>query len=299
MTTEVACAGLPASWINGWLAGVGATILDSGIRLHWSRQGNVAVLSAADHDPVDLLARAWPDEYSVTDLPIGEHWQEAGELPRKVTAESFAERARAARSHPRSWTLSSSMTDLCVDRAGQVAHAPFDPTGTGQTKWLHHRLMKLHRRCPQPSAERIHESLAGLAVREKDNGLGFDQSRLGSQPDDSDRWTDPVVEIMAFFGLALLPMRGRGSDARLDRSACADERQRGWVRTQVREPRRFVWPAWSQSLGADGIDALLDVWDASQRRRWPLFGVHAAWRSVAYRSLARLDPTQGYGAERV
>ena len=33
---RVTCPGLPASWINGWLAAVGATVLDSRIRLHWT-----------------------------------------------------------------------------------------------------------------------------------------------------------------------------------------------------------------------------------------------------------------------
>ena len=34
--TRVTCPGVPASWINGWLAAVGATMLDSRIRLQWT-----------------------------------------------------------------------------------------------------------------------------------------------------------------------------------------------------------------------------------------------------------------------
>ena len=33
---RVRCPGLPASWVNGWLAAVGVTVLDSRIRLHWT-----------------------------------------------------------------------------------------------------------------------------------------------------------------------------------------------------------------------------------------------------------------------
>ena len=300
MTIDLICPGLPASWINGWLAGVGATILDARIRLHWSSSQNVAVLSATEHDPVDLLLESWPDEQSVADLPISEYWRGEGELERKVDVEDFAVRARAARTHSQSWALSSTMTDLCVDKDGQVAHAPLDPAGPGTIKWLHHRLSRLHSRVPAPTATRLRDSLMGFALREKDNGLGFDQTRLGSRPDRSEAFTDPVVEVMAFFGLALLPMRGRGTDARLDRSVFADQRQRGWRRSgSDSNARRFIWPAWSQPLGADGIDALLDVWNVERKRRWPLVGVHAAWQSVAYRSLDRADPTRAFGAERM
>ena len=39
---EVICPGLPASWINAWLAAVGATVLDPRLRLHWTRGGTPA-----------------------------------------------------------------------------------------------------------------------------------------------------------------------------------------------------------------------------------------------------------------
>ena len=136
------------------------------------------------------------------------------------------------------------MTDLCVDEHGEVAHAPFDPAGPGTTKWLHHRLMKVHGHV-EPAVGRIRDSLTGRAGRVKDNGLGFDQTRLGSQADKTSIWIDPVVEVLAFFGLALLPVRGRGADRQLDRFADTRERQRGWQKTAgSRDPQRFRWPAW-------------------------------------------------------
>ena len=300
MKKEITCAGIPAAWLNGWLAGVGATVLDGRLRLHWSPDSNRAVLTAVDVDPVDALAASWPSDENLLDLPIAEHWQQAGDLARKVPVEAFRARARAARSHAQSWALSSTMTDLCVDKKGEVAHAPFGPSGPGTTKWLHHRLMKIHRHAPNPSPDQIKASLMGEALRVHDNGLGFDQARLGSQADDSDRWTDPIVELLSFFGLAILPMRGRGSDRRLGRFVAGDERQRGWQRSHDdRKSRRFHWPAWGQPLDVDGIDALMDVWNSTNRSQWPLVGVHAAWRTVAFQRQADADPTRAYGSERL
>ena len=300
MNTQLTCAGIPAAWINGWLAGVGATVLDSRIRLHWSTDSNRAVLSALDVDPLEALVASWPSEQELSDLPIAERWHQAGVLRRKVDVEAFTTRVRAARSHAQSWALSSTMTDLRVDGNGEVAHAPFDPAGPGTIKWLHHRLMKVYRHTSDPSPERIGASLMGEAVRVHDNGLGFDQTRLGSQSDDSDRWTDPVVELLAFFGLAILPMRGRGSDGRQERFAPGDERQKGWHKPpDSRATRRFHWPAWGQPLDADGIDALMDLWNPTRRSQWPLVGVHAAWRTVAFRPQERADTTRALGAERL
>ena len=300
---EVICRGLPASWVNGWLAAVGATFLDSRLRLHWTEGGNLAVLSAADCDPVDALVESWPDEALLSDLPIAERWQDEDVLQRKVDVDSFSQRAQVARGHSHAWTLSSTMTDLSVDKNGEVAHAPFDPTGPGTIKWLHHRLLKSHQHVRQPSAERIRASLAGEAPRVQDNGLGFDPARLGSQADKTDAWTDPVVEVMAFFGLALLPMRGRGVDGRLASRASDDGgRQRGW--RQLSGSRRypcFCWPAWDTPLNFDGIDALLDLWnpDPAKQKRWSSLGVHAAWGSARYKALSTSDPTKAYGSKRL
>ena len=300
MNRELACSGLPAAWINGWLAAVGATVLDDRLRLHWTHDSKRAVLSSAELDPADALAMSWPDREELADLPIAEYWRQAGILQRTVDVEAFAERARASRGHSRSWTLSSSMTDLSVDRKGEVAHALFDPAGPGTIKWLHHRLMKAHGYVVDASPDRLHASLTGHAERVNDNGLGFDQTRLGSQSDKSTRWTDPVVEVLAFFGLALLPMRGSGADGRLGGRTVGDGRQRGWLPPpEGREARRFHWPAWSQPLDAQGIDALLDAWTPAKRSQWPLFGIHAAWQTVAFRPQGSADTTRALGAERL
>ena len=295
---EVTCPGLPADWINAWLAAVGATVLDSRLRLRWSTDGAaVAILSAAEVDPVECLVESWPDQAMLSDLPIAREWRGAGDLPRKVPVEEFTVRARVARGHRQAWTLSSTLTDLSVDQKGEAAHAPFDPAGPGTIKWLHHRLLKVHQHV-ELSTARISDSLTGQADRVNDNGLGFDLTRLGSQSDETSKWVDPVVEVLAFFGLAVLPVRGRGVDRRLDPSADAGERQRGWWRAPgKRAPSCFRWPAWCQPLDRAGIDALLDVWKPEGRTSWAQLGVHAGWRSVSFQRRVSADTTRGFGSE--
>ncbi|MDE0450459.1 MAG: hypothetical protein OXI90_01665 [Gammaproteobacteria bacterium] len=116
--------------------------------------------------------------------------------------------------------------------------------------------------------------------------------------DKTDPWVEPVVELLAFFGLALFPMRGIGADRR-DRGN-PDERQRGWRRPPgSREPREFLWPAWEQPLDMWGIDALLDIWNPWRPATWRAVGVHAGWRSVRYERRATADATRAIGAERL
>ena len=293
------CPGLPASWVNAWLAGIGVTVLDRRIRLHWTAEdAPVAVLSSVELDPIEALVESWPNATFLRGLPIAEHWNGAGELKRKVSVDGFVARVRAARGHPRAWTLSSTMTDLSIDRNGEVAHAPFDPAGPGTTKWLHHRLLRVHEATGPVCEERLRSSLFGQANRVRNNGLGFDCTRLGSLADASDPWIEPVVELLAFFGLAVFPLRGRGVDRRLGRHRNPDERQRGWRSVPgSKEPRRFVWPAWQQPLDTAGVDALLDHWNPWRKQTWASLGIHAAWRSVRYQRRGSADNTRAIGAE--
>lgn len=299
---EVICQGLPASWVNGWLAAVGATFLDSRLRLHWTEGGNLAVLSAADCDPVDALVEHWPDEALLNDLPIAKDWKDAGVLPLNVPVDSFKKRVKETRKrgHPYAWTLSSTLTDLSLKEDGVVARAPFYPPMSGGVV-LQKRLLNINGFIEQPIKKHIRDSLAGVAQRKKVNGLGFDQTRLGSLADETDRWVDPIVEMMAFFGLALLPMRGDGAAGQVMSKASRDGgRQRGWRKpVGSRGCGCFHWPAWGQPLNFDGIDALLDLWNPKRRDRWSSLGVHDAWRSAEYDCENKNDPTRAYGAERL
>ena len=297
---EVICPGIPASWINAWLAAVGATVVDCRIRLRWTTgRTPAAVLVADEVDPVEALAASWPDREMLAALPIAERWGDTPRLPRRVSVDAFKARARAARGNPFSWTLSSTMTDLSLDENREVAHAPFDPAGPGTIKWLHHRLLKVHREVA-PSAERLLQSLCGTAERVKNNGLGFDLTRMGSQSDGSAMAVDPVIEVLAFFGLALLPVRGTGTDASQRRSFRSSAVQRGWVRMPgSRREYRFMWPAWCAPLDRAAIDALLDIWDPKRKRGWGQLGVHAGWQSIQFKPRATADTTRAFGAERL
>lgn len=299
---SVICPGLPASWINAWLAAVGATRLDGRIRLHWTDGYTpVAVLSADDIHPVQALAECWPTTERLQDLPVAAEWRGRPAIARKVTVDGFRQRARAARNHPHAWTLSSTLTDLAIDEAGEVAHAPFDPAGPGTIKWLHHRLMKLHiglERSPEPIGHHLQESLAGRATRVNENGLGFDHARLGSLADAAPKFTDPAVEVLAFFGLALLPVRGLGTDKR-DGARRANAIQRGWSRAGSAGGRgSFRWPAWRQPLDFQGVDALLDVWNPARKDGWRRLGVQAGWQTLAYKARDS-EYTSGFGSERL
>jgi len=258
------------------------------------------------------LVAAWPGDERLNEMPIASEWSALNTMERKVSVDVFGERAQAARSHADSWTLSSTMTDLHVYQGGEVAHAPLDRPGPGTIKWLHHRLLKTLAHVDSP-VDRIAATLEGRGLRVVANGLGFDLTRVTTQADSSRKTVDPVVEVLAFFGLALLPVRGDGIDQRMNRSRSRSSvRQRGWLTT----PHRcFEWPVWRQSLDLPSIDALLDVWmntrrrkhrdrtdadaQAYDRRAWERVGVHAAWRTVGYESRSSSDPTVGYGSERL
>ena len=299
---ELMCPGLPAFMVNPWLAAVGATVLVPGLRLRWTAEASpVAVLAATDGDPVELLAESWPDRTLLEALPLAEDWRGAGSLKRRIPLEDLVERVRAARGHRRSWTLSSTVTDLVVDENGLVGHAPFDAAGPGTIKWLHHRLGRVNAAI-EPGPEALKESLLGMPRRVKDNGLGFDLARLGSLADKTGgKWVDPVVEVLAFFGLRVFPVRGKGVDLRLLASRRAVRpRQRGWSGGPGEgAPLSFVWPAWTQELDWPGIDALLDVWEPDRKSTWRSLGVRAGWRTVEYRSRDPRDRTRAFGAERL
>lgn len=304
---EFVCRGLPGSWLNAWLAAVGSTVLDDRLRLRWTTEPTpVAVLSTDGlGDPLDILADAWPTRERLEAMPIAREHDDLSTMERTVPVGVFVERASALRSHPDAWTLSSTMTDLGVYKGGEVVHAPLDPTGPGTIKWLHHRLLKVYQEVESPD-EDLRRSFSGSGKRVKNNGLGFDLARITAQADASDKLVDPVIEVLAFFGLALLPVRSSGIDMTLPGVNIRPERQqRGWQKIR---PLGFGFdrPAWEQSLDAAGIDALLDAWHHSlvlrtQRKSGELrsLGVHAAWRTVGYQQRGSADKTVGYGSERL
>lgn len=307
------CPGLPAEWINGWLAAIGTTVFDSEMKLSWTSDPSpIAVLHHPRKDPATVVAEAWPDKGRLEEMPLARDRQGCAPIERQVPVEVFVERVNATRGHLDAWTLTSSLTDLALD-SGKAAHAPFDPAGPGTIKWLHHRLVKVNRHIPQEDPAELIESVAraldGISAPVEDNGLGFDISRIPDRANERGGLilVEPVIEVLAFFGLALLPVRGDGIQRRQERA-----RQRGCGIGGRREGV-FVWPAWSQPLDRWGIDALMDAWHQTWKPRkaggalpwrtskseWEKLGVHAGWETQPYRPTASADSTRGFSSRRI
>lgn len=280
MNTIYEAPGLPASWLNAWLAALGITVLVPDAKLSWT--GGTDPVARLHHpDVVGALASAIPDESQLQQLAIARtHPQVSEELPRKVTRQEYL--ARVVLAQTGDFTLGATLTDLCPDPSDEIAHGPFDPpVPRGIT--LHERLVRCRREVDDLE-DAVRLTLAGSGRRRPFNGLGFDYTRFFSPTDPvGGNWCDPVIELLAFYGLALLPVRGDGRSMR----------PRGW---SGRPSRRgaFRWPTWGIALGAPGVDALLDeFWCAGQSR-----DVSQVFRSVPYRPRGSADSTRAYASER-
>lgn len=300
--SELECPGLPASWFNAWLAAVGTTVLVPEMRLSWTDgPASCAVLSLAEGaDPSDAVAAAWPDADRISAMPIARRWRDAPDLKRKPALAAFQERARAGRGHADAWTLSSTVTDLFVtDRdpsKAAVSHSRLDPpVPRGIT--IHDRLVALAE-LVEDATDLLRETFAGRSIRSSSNGLGFDITRLTAQGDNSNNRVDVAVEVLAFFGLALFPVRGSGVVQGVSRAReTFDSRVRCWHQRDGGRTRQMCWPAWTSPIRRQGIDALLDAWQPRRRSTWSSLSVHSGWGSVEYRGRGQSDSTRGIGSE--
>ena len=313
--SEIECPGLSAGWLNAWLAAIGLLVLEPRLSLGWTREPSPIGLLASqcDEDPLTLAADAWPTLDRMRTMPIAERVEGLPDMHRTVPLDVFRRRAEFARDHADSWTLSSTVTDLCVDVGADltVRHAPLDPKGPGTIKWLHHRLLKSHSMVENPS-EAVIAAVRGYGKRVVDNGLGFDASRIAGLADSATKLVDPVIEVLAFFGLRVLPMRGKGVE--VDRSRTMRRfaaRQRCWHPEAGPSSRvqHMTWPAWEQPLDLSGVDALLDQWSSLSERisygrrvsgaELSRLGIHAAWQTRSYQQRGSGDTTVGFTSARV
>ena len=312
---EIECPGLPADWLNSWLASIGLLVLEPRLRLRWTPDATPIAVLGTDNEPnpLALAARSWPQMDRLAAMPIAGSIDGLPDMRRTVPLDVFRRRAEFARGKPDSWTLSSTVTDLCVDVATDrtVRHAPLDPKGPGPIKWLHHRLTKSYARVENPS-EAVIATLEGCGRRIVDNGLGFDASRIAGLADSADKLVDPVIEVLAFFGLRMLPMRGDGVEiGKAGRRKRFAMRQRCWHldTTQSSWLQCMKWPAWDQSLDYPGVDALLDQWSRLMeqhtrgrrvsRTELSRLGIHAAWQTRSYRERSKSDNTVGFTSARM
>ncbi|MDE0496433.1 MAG: hypothetical protein OXH86_03680 [Acidimicrobiaceae bacterium] len=299
---ELSCPGLPASWLNGWLAALGATVLVPEMRLSWTDGPAAHAVLAIDdaRDPLTVLVAAWPSTERIAQMPIAEAWRDCDPTEPKMPLSVFVERARSGRSHPDIWSLSSTYSDLdgieAKNGTVEVARSKFASAAPGSNRTVHFRLQRVHGKVEDPT-EQVAATLRGEPQRVEANGLGFDVTRITSLGDESAKRVDPVVEVLAFFGLARLPLRGLGVTSRgAGESGRESARQAGWQRGPDDPRLRFFWPAWKQPLGCNGVDALLDVWDPHRPATWHRLGVHFAWKSVEFIWQGN-DTTRGIGSE--
>jgi hypothetical protein len=279
--------GLPAEWLNGWLAAIGVTVLVPGARLRWTDDGVPSAVFQTDQS-VDLpkvVADALPTPEALAcsaiarRLPGMEH-----DFSRNVTLAAFRERAVVER-RAGGGILAASVSDLNADlKPDNLEHGAFDPPAPrGETLWSRATA------CAQALAtadiaQRVRDTFSGSGRRETLNGLGFDARRFPAGMHAArDVYADPVVELLAFAALPLFPTRG---DGRL-------VRQRLWTDSSTRRGA-FQWIAWRPALDRWGTDALLDLPPRD------LGGLTIAkYRVIPYQPAARADTTRAYFAERI
>jgi hypothetical protein len=308
VTPTIDTPGLAGSWLNAWLAALGITVLVPHLRLYWSPDPAPHALFTPRPDPnhrtsatepatVDdlgeLIALQLPTVDALHSLAIAKHLDGLPSLEQRPTKTTFAARAQHAR-RTGDWTLAVLATDAVTD--DKPANAPLNPPAPkGLT--LHDRLVACRKALGTSPAPAITRTLTGAGKRVKMNGLGFDATRIliASDPK-GDKWVDPAIETLAFFGLAFLPSRGDGTR----------RTTRGWFDAPS-TPGALCWPAWHPALTAPAIDGLLDTFwnaDAARRRRgtkgsqwrWP-DSIGLVYHTVPYRWHGTMDPTRGYASE--
>ena len=226
--------GLPADWLNGWLAAIGVTVLIPSARLRWTDDGVPSALFEAD-EPDDLAKRvadALPTPQTLArsviarTLPATRH-----DFSRNVTLAAFRERAVVER-RVGEGNLAASVSDLSADlKPENLEHGAFDPPAPrGETLWSRATACALALAATD-IAERVRATFEGSGRREALNGLGFDARRFPAGMHAArDVYADPVVELLAFAALPLFPTRGNGQRVR----------QRLWTDSSTRRGA-FQW----------------------------------------------------------
>ena len=285
--------GLPADWINAWLAAVGVTVLLPTVRLGWSQARIPVALFEHSHEGglAGALANALPEPGALADLFPG------AALGRRARIDQFSAAAARARAL-RDPSLAIALTDLArpdpaLDTVGASA---FYASGPGTIGPLLERVRRCRERLEADPEGAIDLSLRGVGSRTDVNGLGFDYRRIAIGDLDGRAggiFVDPVVETLAFFGLAMFPVRGDGRR----------QRTRGWVPPKQKgQAESLRWPAWAQCIDRWAVDALLGVvFAARDAPAWTRLGVgvFAAFETVTYQSKGTADPTRGFGSRRI
>jgi hypothetical protein len=280
--------GLPADWLNAWLAAVGVTVLLPEVRLAWT--DDPVPRAVFEHDAPDelpeMLAGALPSEADLeTSVLARNHPAAIRPLTQNIDRATFAERAALSRDAD-DLHLAALFTDLAPRPKSDVVGSAFN-IGAPQGRTPHQRVLGCRRSLPDTDglAACILASLTGLGMRSGGIGLGFDYRRVGDRAWGGSADADPVVELLAFQSLTLFPSRGDGHR----------RHNRGWV---FDRNRSFLWCAWAPALDGSAIDSLLDVVHTEPAEAIRRIGVRACFTSVSYRS-ERSDPTRGLASRRL
>ncbi|MGH9074039.1 MAG: hypothetical protein ACRDZQ_07940 [Acidimicrobiales bacterium] len=283
--------GLPGDWLNGWLAAIGITVLVEGARLSWS--DDLVPIPTCSFDGGDslpaLLSEALPSVADLGKMAIAD-----SRLPtHAATLQHYQQAASTARATA-DFSLAASVTDLAMKVKGdRVAHSEFDPgVPAGRTLWSRLKRCRLAIEDGHDTHEEIESSLRGHGRRTDVDGLGFDVRRISTN---GAKRADPVVECLAFYGLALFPLRGDGR-----RSAT-----RGWRAYQGVGRPQFAWATWEPTLDRWGVDALLGM-VYSAPRAFPggvgltgLTGLTGVFEAVPYQPSADKETTRGFASRRL
>ncbi len=295
-------------WLNGWLAALGATVLVDDLCLQWSddRRSHAAFSLGGDQPIAEALAARFPSIDDLQHLAIA---NPGTAFPRNVDANHYQTAVKKVRDTARNmnydFSLSSSVTDLVndleVEKARGMPHGRFDtPAPKGQTLW--DRLSasrKVLASTPEQLSQQIAASMDGTAGRLKVNGLGFDVRRIeAGDPPNAGKYTDPVVEVLAFYGLSFFPVRGDGQRKAATRGERATNRER---------VDAFSWASWRDPLDRWAIDALLGHLYAPQstrhdnaRRKTPRYesiGIRHVYDAVEFEPDGK-DVTAGHASQR-
>lgn len=268
-----------ADWLNAWLAAIGAAVLCEDLTLRWSDDAKpAAVFGCATGDVIERIAESLPSVEGLRELAIARsHPLAEQEMTRNFGLDVYVKRAEISRLSG-DQSLSVSVTDL-TELDGDLPHSPFD-VSVPKGLTLHDRVVACRSAIHDPVAD-VTQSLS-VGQRTGPNGLGFDVRRMaGGVHAHAEKTTDPVVELLAFYGLFLFPVRGSGG-----RNAVA----RGWVGRPTR-PGSFRWMTWEEPLDRWGIDAALDRYQRTGR-------ADQQFESVPYQALGSLDVTRAYGSRR-
>lgn len=285
--------GLPADWLNAWLAAIGVTVLVSDARLGWTDDPVPrARFSVPDgHDLATLIANALPTTTRIEEMAF------AG-LNQSVSPDDYHDAAQRARESSDD-TLAVVVTDLAGSASGEALVKGNFNVGMEGKESLDRRLLRCRRDLPDGEAltRLAADTLDGRGRRTNANGLGFDYRRLaGPVPEEALRTADPLIECLCFFGTTLFHTRGNGH--RLH--------QRGWPDRATRR-HGFLWPTWRPALDRWAIDGLLDLAYAAFKNgagrptrladlgHWGLNGLYG---SVPFEKAGR-SVTKGYAAERL